>query len=171
LELSYFPLGEIAEFAGRDVEVQRAESNAFDFLDQVANGLKHAVNLSIAPFDEDDFVPGVGCAFDETNFCRGKFDSTVVFERDGHTMAEFLDGLLRRPAGDFDVIGLGHVGRGFGEPLGERAVIGDKKKAFTRVVEAADRIEAFGLVAEELHDGGASLGIAGGGDVVSGLVQ
>ena len=60
---------------------------------------------------------------------------------------------------------------GFGEFLGEGAIVGEEEEAFAGVVEAADGIDAFCKRAEELHDGGAAFGIADGGDVAFGLVE
>ncbi len=51
-------------------------------------------------------------------------------------------------AGDFDEIGLLDAGCGFGELVGEFAVVGDQQQAFAQVVEAADGIEALVFLAK-----------------------
>ncbi len=87
-----------------------------------------------------------------------------------------------RPAGggdaaDFDEVGLFDAGGGFGERVGQVAVVGHEEEALAEVVEAAYGIEAD-LVAvgavlglHEVHDGGALFGVFEGGDVAAGLVE
>ena len=145
--------------------------HALDFLHQVADGLEHAVDLTVAAFDEGDFVPRVGGVFEEANFARRKFDAAMIFKGDRHAVAEPGNGFGRGATGDFHVVGFWDVGGRFGQLLGEGPVVGEKEEAFARVVEAADGIESLFLRAKKLHDGGPTFGIAGGGDVAFGLVQ
>jgi hypothetical protein len=63
------------------------------------------------------------------------------------------------------------VRTGFGEFLGEGTIVGKEKKPFAGVVEAANGVDTLGEFTEELHDGGASFGIADGGDVAFRFVQ
>jgi len=85
--------------------------------------------------------------------------------------AEAGEGFFVGAAADFDEVFFGDVRAGFGEFLGEGAVVGEEEEAFAGVVEAADRVDAFGEWTEELHYGGAAFGIADGGDVAFGFVE
>ncbi len=60
---------------------------------------------------------------------------------------------------------------GLGEFLGEGTIVGHEEQTFAGIVEAANRIDAFGLLGEEIHDGGAAFGIADGGDITFRLVE
>ena len=166
-----FSFGEGAEVARREIEGEGAEGDTLDLFDVVADVMEHAADLAIAAFNENDFVPGVGGVFEEADLGGRSFDAATVVENDGDAVAEALERLLGGTAANFDVVGLGDVGGGFGELLSEGAVVGEEQQTLAGVVEAADGIEALGLVAEKLHDGGTALGIAGGGDVAFGLVQ
>jgi len=171
LELVDFGFGEGAEFPGGDVENEGAELGALNLFDEEADLLKHAADLAIAAFDEDDFVPGVRGVFDETDFGGRGFDAAAVVEGDGDAGAQALERFFAGLAADFDEIGFGNVGAGLGEFLGQGAIVGKEKKPFTGVIEAANGIDALGEFAEELHDGGAAFGIADGGDVAFRFVQ
>jgi len=133
--------------------------------------LEHATDLAIAAFDEDDFVPGIGSVFDQTDFGGRGFDAAAVVKRDGDAGAQALEGFFVGLAADFDEIGFGDVGAGLGEFLGKGTIVGEEEEAFAGVIESADRVDAFGKIAEEFHDGGAAFGIADGGDVALGFVQ
>ena len=133
--------------------------------------MEHAADLAIAAFDQGDFVPGVGGVFVELDFGGRGFYAAVVVESDVDAGAEAGEGFFVGAAADFDEVFFGDVRAGFGEFLGERAVVGEKEETFAGVVEAADGIDAFGERAEELHDGGAAFGVADGGDVAFGLVK
>ncbi len=78
--------------AGRNVEGERAELDAFDFFYEEADGLKHTMDLAIAAFDENDFVPGIGGVFGETDLCGRGFDAAAVFEGNDDAIAKALDG-------------------------------------------------------------------------------
>jgi len=166
-----FPFGESAEFAERDVEGEGAELDPLDFFHEEADSEEHAADLAIAAFDEGDLVPGILDVLEEADFCGREFDAALVVKSNGDAVAEFLDGGFVGLAADFDVISFGNVGAGLGEFLGEGAVVGEEEETFASVVEAADGVDAFGEMAEELHNSGAAFGIAGGGDVAFGLVQ
>ena len=157
--------------AGRDVEGEGAKPDPLDFFDVMTNVLEHAADLAIAAFDENDFVPGIGSVFEKADFGRSGFDAATIVESDGDPVTEALKRLSAGTAADFDVIGFGDVRGGLGELLGEGAVVGHEEKALAGVIEAAYGIEALGLVAHELHDGGAAFGIADRGDIAFGLVQ
>jgi len=133
--------------------------------------LEHAADLAVAAFDEGDFVPGVGGVFVELDFGGRGFYAAVVVERDVDATAESSEGFFVGAAADFHQIFFGDVGAGFGEFLGEGAVVGEEEEAFAGVVEAAHGIDTFRERAEKLHDGGAAFGIADGGDVAFGLVE
>lgn len=145
--------------------------DAFDFFHKEADRLEHAADLAVAAFDESDFVPGVGGVFVETNFGGRGFYATVVVEGDVDAVAEAGKGFFVRAAADFDQVFFGDVGAGFGQFLGQGAVVGQEQEAFARVVKAADGVDALGERADELHYGGAAFGIADGGDVAFGLVE
>jgi hypothetical protein len=145
--------------------------DAFDFFDEEADGLEHAADLAVATFDESDFIPGVGGVFVETDLGGRGFYPAVIVEGDMDAVTQALEGFFVGAAADFDEIFFGDVRTGFGEFLGEGAVVGEEEKAFAGVVEAANGIDARWERAEELHDGGAAFGIADGGDVTFGLVK
>lgn len=123
-ELGDFGLGESAEFAGGDVERERAELSALDFFDAKSDMLKHAANLAIAALDQDDFVPGIGGVFDKANFGGRSFDAAAIVEGDGDAAAQALNGFFVGLAADLNEIGLGNVRSSLAELLGERAVVG-----------------------------------------------
>lgn len=145
--------------------------DALDFFHEEADGLEHAADLAVAAFDERDFIPRVGGVFVEMDFRGGCFYAAVVVESDVHASAEAGERFFVGAAVDFDEIFFGDVRAGFGELLGESAVVGEEEEAFAGVIEAADGIDAFGERAEELHDGRAAFGIADSGDVAFGFVQ
>lgn len=73
-----------------------------------------------------------------------------------------------------DVIAGLYAVHGVGEALREFAVVGDEHQACGVDVEAADGEEASGDGVwdfDQVHDGGASFGVAGGGDDLAGLVE
>lgn len=105
------------------------------------------------------------------DFAGRELDAAVVVEGDDDAVAKVLDGLFVGLAADFYMVGFGDVGAGFGEFLGQGAVVGEEEKTFAGVVETADGVNAFGKIAEELHDGGATFGIADRGDVAFGFVH
>ena len=123
-ELGDFGLGERAEFAGGDIEGERAELSAFDFFDAKASVMKHAANLAIAALDQDDFVPRIGSVVDKANFGRRSFDAAAIVERDGDAVAQALNRFFVGLAADLNEIGFGYVRSSLGELLGERAVVG-----------------------------------------------
>ena len=107
---------------------------ALDFFYQEADLLKHAADLAIAAFNENDFVPGIGSVFDETDFGGRSFDAAAVVERDGDARAQPLDDLLGRLATDFDEIGFADVRAGLGQFLSEGAIVGHEQQAFASIV-------------------------------------
>jgi len=90
-ELGNFADGEGAELAGRDIEFQGAELNAFDFFDQEADGLKHAADLAVAAFDKRDFLPGVARVFMKADIGGRRFDAAIVVHSDGNAVADTLE--------------------------------------------------------------------------------
>ena len=89
---------------------------------------------------------------------------------DHDAVAELVNRGVGGFAADFDEVGFFDAGGGAGEGVGEFAVVGHEEEAFAGVVEAADGEDALASF-EEVGDGGAVFGIAGGGDVALGLVE
>ena len=83
---------------------------------------------------------------------------------DGDAAAENVEFGFGGLAGDFDEVSFFDAGGGFGEAVGQLAVVGDDQQALAHVVEAADGVEALLHLVEELHHGGAALGVLDGGD-------
>ena len=69
--------GELAEFAGCDVEAERSVADAADLFDVVADLFEHFAELAVAAFDEGDLVPGVVAAADELDL-GGSGDDAVA---------------------------------------------------------------------------------------------
>ena len=105
------------------------------------------------------------------DFCGRSFDALAIFEGDGDAAPQALNSFFVGAAADFYVIGFGNVRAGFGQFLREVAVVGHQEEAFAGVVEAADWVQAFLPIGDELHHRGAALWIAHGGDVAFGFVQ
>ena len=89
---------------------------------------------------------------------------------DHDAVAELVDRRLGRFAADFDEVGFFDAGGGTGEGVGEVAVVGHEQEAFAGVIEAADGEDALAGF-EEVRDGGAVFGVAGGGDVAFWFVE
>jgi hypothetical protein len=100
---------------------------AFDFFYEEADLLKHAADLPIAAFDENDFIPGIGSVFDEANFPGRSFDTAPVIERNGDARAQALDDLFGGLAANFDEIGFGDVRASLGEFLSQGAIVGHEQ--------------------------------------------
>jgi len=88
--------------------------------------LEHAANLAVAAFDQCDFIPGVGGVFVEADFGGGGFHAAVVVEGDVDAGAETCEGFFIGAAADFDEVFFGDVRAGFGQFLGEGAVVGEE---------------------------------------------
>jgi hypothetical protein len=99
----------------------------FDFFYEEADLLKHAVDLAIAAFDENDFIPGIGSVFDEANFRGRSFDAAAVVERNGDARAQLLEDLFGGLAANFDEIGFGDVRASLGEFLSQGAIVGHEQ--------------------------------------------
>jgi len=184
-EVFYFFGFELANLAGFEVEDKRAVADAADLLDVVANLFEHLAEFAVAAFDEYYFVPRIIDRARRPTFARwfagaeradiggsglNAIRARLAF-RNSDTLAEAIEGFFAGLAADFNEVGFLNVGGSSGELVGEFAVVGDEEKAFTEIVEAANRVEAFACFGEELHDGGAALGIADGGDVSLGLIE
>ena len=169
--------------AGFDVEDQRAVADAANFFDVVADFLEHLTDFAIAAFDEDQFVPGIVGVSQEPDAGGGGHDAALIAAGgrraglsdlgtaiDHDAVAELVDRRVRGLAADFDEVGFLDAGGGAGEGVGEVAVVGHEEEAFARVVEAADGEYALASF-EEVGDGGAMFGVAGGSDVALRLVE
>jgi hypothetical protein len=55
--------------------------------------------------------------------------------------------------------------------LRQIAVIGEQQQAFAGVVQSSHRKQAYAQIAHQMHDRGAALGVANGGDISYGLIQ
>ena len=157
----------------------------------VADLFEHFAELAVAAFGEGELVPGVVAAADELDFGGGGDDAVATAAADlveaaavDHDAAggSGRGRLAGGTAADFDQVGLFDSGGGLGERVGEVAVVGHEEQAFGEVVEAAYGVEAdavavgagdllLGGFGDELHDGGALLGVFEGGDVAAGLVE
>src|SRR5208282_3742579 len=77
------------EFPRLNVQLQRAEAHALDLFDVMSNLLEHPANLSVASFDQRDFVPRIGGLAQQFNPYRCCLDCRGAPFRSG----------LRQPAG------------------------------------------------------------------------
>jgi len=181
---------EFAEGAGRDIEDQRAVADAADLFDVVTYLLEHLAQLAVAALGEGDLEPGVFAAADLLDLCGLGEDAVAAASAnlveaaavDHDAAAEVVDSLRCGRAGDFDEVGLFYSRCCFGELVGEVAVVGHEQQAFRQVIETPDGVEARELhvladglllrvLAEELEDGGAMLGVVCCGDVAARLVD
>jgi len=139
----------------------------------MADFLEHFAQLSIAAFDEHDFVPWIVALADLANARRGGADFGRAGRAavDGDAAAENVELGFRGDASDLDEVGFFNAGGSAGEAVGQLAVVGDEEQAFAHVVEAADRVEALAHLVKKLHDGGAAFGILNGGDKAARLVE
>ena len=119
--------------------------------------MEHAANLSVAAFDEDDLVPGIGGVFEEADFCGRGFDPLAVFESDGDAAAEFVHQALFRNAAHFDAVGFHRAVRRMRHLERQLAVIGQQHQSLGMKIEAADGIDALADAAHEVDDGAAAL--------------
>ena len=169
--------------AGFDVEDQRAVADAANFFDVVADFLEHFANLAVAALDEDHFVPGIVGLAEKAEAGGGGHDAALIAAGgrraglsdlgtaiDHDAVAELVDRRERGFTADFDEVGFLDAGGGAGEGVGEVAVVGHEEEAFARVVEAANGKDALASF-EEVGDGGAVFGVAGGGDVALRFVE
>lgn len=129
------------------------------------------MDLAVAALDQSNFVPRIGRIFEQADLSGRELHAPTVLKGDGDAVAKPLERLVAGLAANFDVVGLGNMVSGFGELLGQVAVVGEEQEAFAGVVEATDGVDALGQIAEELHDGGATFGVGDGGDVAFRLVQ
>lgn len=104
-----FPFGQRPELARNDVQREWTEGYAFDFFDVVANVVEHAANLAIAAFNKNDFQPRIGGIFQKADFGGRRLNAATILEGNGDPATKTLQGLLRRAAADFHVIGLGYM--------------------------------------------------------------
>jgi len=181
---------EFAEGAGWDIEDQRAVADAADLFDVVTYLLEHLAQLAVAALGEGDLEPGVFAAADLLDLCGLGEDAVAAASAnlveaaavDHDAAAEVVDSLRCGRAGDFDEVGLFYSRCCFGELVGEVAVVGHEQQAFRQVIETPDGVEARELhvladglllrvLAEELEDGGAMLGVVCCGDVAARLVD
>jgi hypothetical protein len=164
---------QLAGGASVDVEHERSIGHAANLFDVVAFSGKHLAQLTVAAFDEDNFVPGILSGADQSDARRGGFHFALAWTVfwNGHTAAETLDGLFRRLAGNLDQVRFFYARVGAGELVRERPVIGDKQKPFALEIEATDGVEALAQARKELHHRGAAFGVADRGDESTRLVE
>jgi len=185
-----FAGGELTEGAGWDVKDQCSVADATNLFNVVADLFEHLAKLAVAAFGEGDLEPRVLATTDLLDLCGLREDAVATAAADlveaaavdHDAAAELVDGLVGGCAGDFDEVGFFYSSGGLGEAVGEFAVVGHEEQTFGEVVEASHGIKTWelhvfadglllGVLAEELHDGGAMLGVVGGGDVAARLVD
>jgi hypothetical protein len=169
--------------AGFYVEDEGAVAYAANLFDVVADFLEHLADFAVAAFDKDHFVPGIVGVAEKAKAGGGGHDTALVVTGGGgiglvdlgaavdhDAVAKLVERRVGGLAADFDEVGFFDAGGGAGEGVGEVAVVGHEQEAFAGVVEAADGEDALAGL-EEVHDGGAAFGIAGGGDVALRFVE
>jgi hypothetical protein len=170
IQLFRLQLAQIARFL---VENQRAIADAADFLNKVADFLKHLAQFAVAAFDQNHFVPGIIAL---TNLAdagrRGAYLCRAgLAALDRHATTENVQLSLAWLTGDLDQISFFHARGCLGKPVGQIAVVSDHEQPLALVVEAANGIEALLHLVKELHHCGPAFRVLDRGDEALGLVE
>ena len=146
---------EFAHLARFKIENQGSVAYAANLFNVMSDLLEHLAQFTVATLDDDDFIPGIVALADLANLRRSGMHTTrarfAAFDGDADREAVqlFFGGL----AADLDQVGLFHARGGFGEFVGQIAVVGHQQQAFAQVVEPSDGVEALAHLREELHHG------------------
>ena len=133
VQLFGFQLAHIARLL---VEDQRAVAYAANLFNEVAYSLKHLAQFAVAALDEDNFIPGIVALANLADAGRrganlGRSGFTAL---DGHAAAQNVQLALGGLAGDLDQVSFFNARGGFGEAVGQIAVVGDDEEALAHVV-------------------------------------
>src|SRR4051812_46792994 len=143
-------------------ELERAEGDAAQLDDRVADRLEHAADLPLAALVDDDLQLGAE-ALDARR--RGR----AVVELDA--VAQAPEVILGRASADAGAVGLGNLEARMGQAVRELAVVGQQDQAGALGIQAPDRVQAPGALGRELDDGRAPVGVARGRDHAGRLVD
>ncbi len=164
---------EFAHYAGLDVEHQRAVTHASNLLNVMADLFEHLAQLTVAAFNQDDFVPGVIPLADLANLgSRSLYPAGAWFAPlNAHTRTQPIQIFLTGLAADLDEVGLLHSRCGAGELVCQVAVVRYQQQPFAQVVQTADGVESLAQLCEKLHHSWPSFWIAHRGYEAPGLVE
>jgi hypothetical protein len=139
----------------------------------MADLFKHLAQFAVAALGQDHFVPGIVAGPSLADRHRGCMDTPVARTAaiDRYSLAQPVEFRFGGLTAHLHEVSLLDAGCRLGELVRQVAVIGHQQKAFTQVVQAADRVKPFVHLLEELHDGGAALRIADRGHIAFGLVK
>ena len=139
----------------------------------MANFLEHLAQFAVAAFDENHFVPGIVALANlaDTGRRGAHLTRTGLATLDGDAAAQNVQLCLGGLAGDFDQVSFFHAGGGFGEPVGQFAVVGDHQQPLAHVIEPANGVEALLHLVEKLHYRRPSLGVLDRGDEAPRFVE
>ncbi len=127
--------------------------------------------MAILALVEDDFEPGIVLTLAE-NF---RLFGAQVFAVVGNTVGQSFQENVVSDCADLHVVDLVEVRVGFSDARGPFRIVGEQEQAFAGFIEAADRGEPVGFIAEgsgkNIVDGLAAFFVGGGGDDAAGFVE
>ena len=153
----------------------------------VANLLKHAANLPVAPFCQRHLVPGIFLVHRQLDVRRLGHDaeaaalharlllsacarqSRLGWQQDA--VAQLINLFFRRLARHLHHVRLGHVGAGARQLRHQVAVVRQQQQAFAHVIQPAHGEDPLFHVLQQVHHRRTTLGIAYRGHRALGLVQ
>lgn len=153
---------------GKVAELERTDRDSHKSKHFDAEGIEHATNLAVLAFVEDDFDPGMFLASAE-EVCALRFEDVALWNFNA-ALKGFEETGVGHDA-DLDMVGLVKMKGRIGNARGPFGVVGKEKKAFTDLVEAADRSDPAQIRWQERIDGVAAFFIGGGGNDAAGLIQ
>ena len=138
----------------------------------VPDFLEHLANLTVTPFVQRHFEPGIIGFFDYANLGGGGANALfrIALLGDGDSAPKTPKLLFRRLSGNFDEVCFGNVRRRLHELVCEGTVVRKQQESLAVEVKASDRIQAS-PAAHKFHHCGAALGIGDRGDVSPWLVK
>src|SRR6266571_1056344 len=142
-----------AKFAGMHIQLERAIANPLNFLNVVSDLLEHMPDLAIASFDQCDFVPGIICFADHTNFGGSRFHPPTGFGWDEKALTEPGEFFLRRCSSYFYKISLWDMRSRLHQAMSKIAVISEEEETLTRVIEAPHGVHPRARAAKQIHNG------------------
>src|SRR6187431_2463142 len=134
----------------------------------MSDQIKHAANLLVLAFVQNNFVPGVVFSLtDAANFCRS--GARTVVQRDSATQS--LDRLLLGKSLHLRFVDFLHFVSSGGNEVREVSIVRQQQKSFSIEIQTAHRIQPSERGRQEFDNGWASLGIANAREVTLRLVQ
>ncbi len=152
---------------GQPLDRDRADGDPGQGHHLVTQFGQHPTDLAILPFGEDEFEDGRLASLTDHLDPLGPDFSLGQPDPVGQLAQDFTLGR----AGDDDSIEFLDTKFRVGELVGEFAVVRQKQKPDTHLVEPADGVDALGDLGQEIENAGATGWVVVGGDVALGLVD